>query len=215
MKKKYGLISLCLLPFAVSCAIAYFFNTLQEKSLINIAKRQYYEKIELTYNLLYEIEQLQISCRGFETDVLFNNFIIKAVESIDRQYGIYGRVIDLEGRLLSRPNLAENEPGLAVLLEADDYDFFTDLGFVRDIPRGDRHIVSRNGVKIHLHWLRYPVANEHYYYILLGIVYDRVLDTIDFNAFAVGIILMVLMLVVEFYCIVYNWSQNLKYGRAT
>ena len=179
---------------AVAVGSLFYFNFLHEKSVRNVIRRQYYEKIELISGLLEGLERLQMSCASDARDEMFNNFIISAVEQMDRQYGIYGRVIDLEGKQISEAYLAEDEPGLAVLLEADDYDFESDLYFVRDDPIGDRHIVSKNDVRIHLFWLRYPVTEQHYYYILLGVVYDRVVDTLDFNAFACGVILIALIL---------------------
>ena len=194
-------------PIVFAVPVLYLFIVLHNKNMVNVAKRQYYEKIELTYNLLYEIEQLHQACTHQEKDSLFNSFIINAVEEMDKQYGVYGRVIDLDGNLLSKPYLAENEPGLAVLLEAEDFNFDTDLGFIRDIPVGDRYIVSRNGVKVHLHWLRYPVTREHYYYILLGIVYDRVIDTIDVRGFVAGIIGLVMIIVVLFCFSVYLYRK--------
>jgi len=195
--------------FALILAImnAFYSDGLYEKSMMKIAKRAYYEKIELTSNLLREVENLHKSCTSLEKDVLFNSFIIATVEEIDRQYGIYARVIDLDGRQLSRAFLAEGEDSLALLLDADDYDFEKDLGFVKDSPSGNRQIVSKNGVKIHLHWMCYPVTENHYYYILLGIVYDRVIDTIDYNAFATGQVIVMLALIACLFCIVYLQSK--------
>ena len=212
--KRYILSILYLLPLALAVISVFYFDSLHEKTMTKIVSRQYYEKIELTHNLLYETERLHRGCTALEKDALFDNFIIRVIEEMDGQYGIYGRVIDLEGNLLSQPRLAENEPELAILLDADDFDFDVDMGFIREIPAGDRHIVSRNGVKIHLHWLRYPVSEEHYCYILLGIVYDRVIDAIDFNAFAAGIIFIVLIMMSSMLCAVYFYHENhkLKYN---
>jgi len=204
-----------LLALTLSVMYVFFSKGVSEKWMLNIAKRAYYEKIELTTNLLREVENLHISCTSFEKDSLFNGFIIKAVEEIDKQYGIYARVIDLDGRQLSSAFVAEGEEGgLAVLLDADDYDFATDLGFVRDEPFGDRHIVSKNGVKIHLHWIRYPVTEQHYYYILLGIVYDRVIDTIDYRALEAGQTVIIVLLLLCMFFIVYLLNKNyrLKHG---
>ena len=206
-KRKYGTGWIIVLPLVFAAATVYFFTVLHDKNMVNVAKRQYYEKIELTYNLLYEIENLHAACTNREKDSLFNRFIVRAVEEMDKQYGIYGRVIDLDGQLLSTPYLAENEEGLAVLLEAEDFDFETELGFVRDIPAGDRHIVSRNGVRIHLHWLRYPVTREHYYYILLGIVYGRVIDTVDTRGFVAGVTGLVMVIVIGMYVTVYYYRK--------
>ena len=203
---KHGV--LWLFPIVLAGAIVYLFIALHDKNMVNVAKRQYYEKIELTYNLLFEIEKLHRGCTAYAKDEMFNNFIINAVEEMDKQYGIYGRVIDLDGKLLSKPYLADGEPGMAVLLEADDFDFEGDLGFIRDITVGDRHIVSRNDVKIHLHWLRYPITEQHYYYILLGIVYDRVIDSIDIRGFTAGVIGLVLIIVTGFYCTVYFYRKS-------
>jgi len=206
--KKYRISGLYVLPLVVAALIIYFFIVQHDKNMINVAKRQYYEKIELTYNLLYEVESLHKACTNYEKDSLFNNFIIRAIEQMDKQYGIYGRVIDLDGNMLSTPYLAENEKGLAVLIEAEDFDFDSELWFVRDIPAGDRHIVSRNDVKIHLHWLRYPITRDHYYYILLGIVYDRVIDTIDTTGFVAGVIGLVLLLVIGMYVTIYYYRKS-------
>ena len=205
--------------FGLILAVGYvlFSNSINERGMLNIARRAYYEKIELTTNLLRGIEGLHKSCTSAEKDSLFNSFIITAVEEIDHQYGIYARVIDLDGRQLSRAFVAEGEEGgLAVLLDADDFDFSRDLGFVRDIPAGDRRIVSRNGVKIHLHWMRYPITREHYYYILLGIVYDRVIDTIDYKSLEAGQIVVILALLGCVFVIVYllNKNYNLQNGSA-
>ena len=205
-KRRPGLIWVS--PVLAAGVILYLFIMLHNKNMVNVAKRQYYEKIELTYNLLYEIEKLHRACTNYEKDLLFNNFIVKAVEEMDKQYGIYGRVIDLDGNLLSTPYLADGEPSLAVLLEADDYDFESDLGFIRDIPVGDRQIVSRNDVKIHLHWLRYPITDQHYYYILLGIVYDRVVDTIDTKGFTALVICLVLLIVAGLYVTIYYYRKS-------
>ena len=204
-----------LLALTLSVMYVFFSKGVSEKGMLNIARRAYYEKIELTTNLLKEIENLHISCTSLEKDSLFNSFIIKAVEEIDRQYGIYARVIDLDGRQLSRAFVAEGEEGgLAILLDAEDYDFDADLGFIRDIPSGDRHIVSRNDVKIHLHWMRYPVTEQHYYYILLGIVYDRVIDTIDYRALEAGQTVIIVLLLLCMFFIVYLLHRNyrLKHG---
>ena len=210
--QKYILCAWCLLPLILTVSAVFYFDGLYEKSMMKIVRRQYYEKIELTSSLLLEIEKLHRGYEkdAFEKDVLFNDFIIRSVEEIDRQYGIYARVIDLEGNLLSRPQLADNEPGLAVFLESEDFDFKKDLGFVQDIPTGDRHIVSNNGVKIHLHWLRYPVTEQHYCYILLGIVYDRVIDAIDYRAFSIGLIIVLLVLVSSLFYTVHLLNRNFK-----
>ena len=188
---------LFILPIVIATIVILYFFRLHDTTMINLIQRQYYEKIELTTNLLKKVERLHRKCTNNERDILFNNFIITAVEEMDKQYGIYGRVIDLNGNVLSKPYLADGEPDLAIFFEVDDL-----LPFLKQIPKGDSLLISRNNVKVHLHWLRYPIEEQHYYYILLGIVYDRVIDTIDYNAFARGFIVVILaMLVSMFYTI--------------
>ena len=198
-------------PLLLATCAYFIFESMHERLTINIIKRQYYEKIELTTNLLAEVERLHRGCTSYEKDSLFNNFIITVVEEIDKQYGIYARVIDIDGKQLSRAFVAEGEEGgLAILLDADDFDFDKDLYFLKEVPAGNRNIVSRNDVRIHLHWRRYPTEKEHYYYILLGIVYDRVIDTVDYKAFSKGLAGVMVSLLVSFFVAVFLSSKNSK-----
>ena len=213
MKKKIKqyLLKLCyILPVFVAILGVYYFDNWHEKSMMKVVQRQYYEKIEFMSQMLHNIETLHRQCTSYEKNELFNNFIINTVEEIDKQYGIYARVVDLDGRRISEPYVADGEGELAILLDAPDFDFDSELGFIKDIPKGDRHIVSRNGVKIHLHWLRYPTTEEHYYYILLGIVYDRVIDTIDYKAFAFGYVFVLLVLVVSLFIMIFQANKIYK-----
>ena len=209
--QKYILNYLTVFSLIVGIACVFYFGKFFERLILKVIERQYYEKIELTTNVLIEVEKLHRGCTPYEKDSLFNNFIITVVEEIDKQYGIYARVIDLDGNQLSRAFVAEGEEGgLAILLDADDFDFDKDLYFLKEFPTGDRNIVSRNDVKIHLYWMRYPTEKDHYYYILLGIVYDRVIDTVDYKSFSKGLAGVMMSLLISFFVAVYLSSKNSK-----
>ena len=180
-------IIIIILLFIIVIAIL-IFDSLHKETLLDVVKRQHYEKIELTSNLLLELER-----NKSEYESLNDKFLIEIVEIIDRQYGIYGRLIDLEGNQLSSAFVAEGEKEAAILLDADDYEFSKDLGFLKDFPVGDTYIKSKNDIDIHLYWLRYPSIN-HKYYVLIGIVYDRVAVAIDYKVYS-GCLIMVIIII--------------------
>jgi len=192
-----------ILPLSVTLTTAYLFSEEYKRKNLKEIERQYYEKVEITSNLLVDFERLQHICASDETNGYFDSFIVTFVEEIDRQFGIYGRVLDRDGRLISTPYASPDEGELAILLEAEDFDFERELGFVRDAASGEAHITSRNDVQVHLHWMRYPVTEEYYYYILIGIVYDRIMVSIDMNTLTYGVSAIILSLIVSVFIIAY------------
>ena len=195
------------IPTVISLMILIYYNNKYNQNLMKMVERQYYEKIEITNNVLLKIEALQESCSNDETNERFNEFVISYVEEVDRQYGIYGRVLDLNGKLLSTPRVAEGEGELAILMESEDFDFDQDLGFIKESDFGDRYIVSKNNVNVHLHWMRYPVTKEYYYYILIGIVYDRIMVSIDMDTLNTGLIILLSTVIVTMFISIYLYDK--------
>ena len=186
--------------------IIYFINEYNKNMSMEI-ERQYYEKVEITSNILLAFEMLQRQCATEDNYTLFDSFVVTFVEEIDKQFGIYGRVIDKDGRLISRPYAAPDEGDLAILLEAEDFDFERELGFLRDAPTGETVIISRNDVRVHMHWIRYPITDDFYYYILIGIVYDRIMVSVDMDTLTIGVAIILLTEFISMFFAVY-WSNR-------
>ena len=194
-------------PTVVTILVIFYFIDDYKKNMMIEIERQYYEKVEITSNILSAFEVLQRQCSTEGNYNLFDAFVVTFVEEIDKQFGIYGRVIDKDGRLISRPYAAPDEGELAILLEAEDFDFERELGFLRDAPTGETVIVSRNDVKVHMHWMRYPVTDDFYYYILIGIVYDRIMVSIDMDTLTYGVAVILAAVLIAMFFAIY-WSNR-------
>jgi hypothetical protein len=183
-----------------------------------LVSAKYNEKIETTKKIIHELDNINKTNDSTiksktETEYVFRRFLVSLIESIDSEHAVYARVLDVNGKLISKPKIAESEKDYVYLVEHDN---FVNSSLFKEICKtgeGDLEITALDSNSLYLHWFSYP-KHGTVYYILVGVAPNRVKQVIDIDKFTYGLSgFIVLMLIFAYYNVYLIYDTKKLRGR--
>lgn len=184
-------------PILVTLGTLMYFGYMYNDYRHTLTESLYNEQVVMTRKIIDELDVITADKDSVNRDD-YEKYLISLVESIDNEHAVYARVYDISGKRISTANSAVTEPA-PILLDADFENPEKIIKQIQSRPTGDTVLTMKDGNQMKLHWFSYPKNNTSYY-ILIGIVPDRLLQVININTFTYGLLgIIIFMLICAYY----------------
>lgn len=188
-----------MMPLLVAFIVLLYFQKTYDNYISSTAEQRYKDKVELTRNIVNQMNEIIVHDKTVNdsvANIVFKKFIVNFVNDIDSEEGVYARVLDTDGNLISLPSCMKSVVAFAESPNFKESDYFCSM---KKRNEGSFSILTEQNTRLQIHWFSYPKHNS-IYYIIVGVEYESIVPQLALNQFTFGLVIMlILMLIWTFY----------------
>jgi hypothetical protein len=195
-----------ILPMVAILGVLLYFQHLIQFYSKGMSEQIFEDKKLTVEHLVSELNTLRIAYPEVKDDV-YIDFLIKMVEAIDREPGVYARVSDPNCKVISTARYGEREQYITRILFPENPDYPKIVGAMRAKSEGEMDVHSEDNQVLRLFWSSFPKGDPQYY-VEIGVIPNVMNELISTTRFTYGLVGMIVIMIIAVYSNVYLMQKH-------